>query len=568
MKLSMIERFSLAGKLRLLEASSVLLFLAMMVAGVLALYSTLQEDRMSVDRLKRTLDVALEIDGMNTAFLLEVKLAKDVWLRGADAASLVKYRSEFVEQQQAFEQHTANTLEGMSQLAVGHHDEWDGFVMMVNSMLDEHRSVSKKYLEQIDAHKNYADSDSRVLGIDRQLLGELVELRDGFGNFSKMKFEQKYEAESDTFYLRLAWIAAWTLLTLFITVILARAINASVRRQIGGDPKEVAEIVREVASGNLAAGLACGAGTTGLLADALMMSENLRKTLVDLHASASNLTNSSLSLSSSTTKMKGAVGEQNAAVNTMQQATADLNLCIQDISANSSEARDIAANTEMATERSAQIIGRNVDEMEGIARSVVQGSNDISELSKKIQSINAVVNAIREIADQTNLLALNAAIEAARAGEQGRGFAVVADEVRKLAERTASATQVIQTFSNEIRGGVEQAIKNMNQVANDATSGSLNAQHANNAIREVQQAFRAVAQQVGNISAALVEQSRMSQHLESNINLVAQMSAEFQLEVTHIADTASSFSALAGETIHVVTGFRLGNAQVEEVTLF
>lgn len=568
MKLSMIERLSLAGKLRLMEVSSALLFLAMVVGGVSALYSTLQEDRASVDRLKRTLDVALEIDGMNTAFLLEVKLAKDVWLRGADAASLAKYRSEFVEQQQAFEQHTANTLEGMNQLAVGHHDEWDGFVLMVNSMLDAHRAVSKKYLGQIDAHKSYADSDSRVLGIDRQLLGELVELRDGFGNFSKMKFEQRYEAESDTFYLRLAWIVAWMLLTLTITAILARTINASIRRQIGGDPKEVAEIVREVASGNLAAGLTCGEGATGLLADALMMSGNLRKTLVDLHASASNLTNNSLSLSSSTTKMKGAVGEQNAAVHTMQQATADLNLCIQDISANSSEARDIAANTEMAAERSAQIIGKNVVEMEGIARSVVHGANNISELSNKIQSINTVVSAIREIADQTNLLALNAAIEAARAGEQGRGFAVVADEVRKLAERTSSATQVIQTFSNEIRGGVEQAIRSMNQVASDATNGSLNAQHADNAIRDVQRAFRAVAQQIGNISAALVEQGRMSQYLESNINLVAQMTAEFQLEATLIADTAASFSALAGETIHVVTGFKLGDARSEEVTLF
>lgn len=309
-------------------------------------------------------------------------------------------------------------------------------------------------------------------------------------------------------------------------------------------------------------------GATGLLADALLMSENLRKTLVDLHASASNLSSNSLSLSHSTDKMTGTVGEQNAAVQTMQQATTDLNLSIQSITSSSNEAQQIAISTEQAAHQSAEIISRSATEMADIAQSIEQASNEIANLSTKTQSINTVVGSIREIADQTNLLALNAAIEAARAGEQGRGFAVVADEVRRLAERTSEATREIQTFSNEIRRVVEAAITNMQQVAQDANAGSQNAQHANNAILEVKRAFSAVAEQVSNISSALAKQSQMSQGLESNIKRVALMSAEFHSEVTHIAETAHTFTTLAGETINVVTGFKLGNAKIEGITLF
>lgn len=564
----MINKLSLTGKIFLLEAVSIFILLVLAASAALTLHASLLDERITIDRLDRNFDILHEVSSMNSAFQSEIMLAQHIWLRGSNTEKYQAYRNEFIQQQTAFEQHVANAVTGVRELSIGHHEEFDGFIEAFNSLNREHHSVSGRYLDQINAHASATDSDSKIADIDHELLRRLDEMRDAFTNFSKMKFEQKYEAADKAYHNKLLAILILVVSAPTLTFFLARIVINSVRKQLGGDPQEVARIVKEVASGNLAVASSIQEGATGLLANAIYMSESLRKTLVDLHASASNLTTSSLSLSTSTNKMIDTVSDQNIAVHTMQQATAELNLSIQSIAANSSEAQQIAINTETAAAQSAQIIAGNATEMAGIARSIEHASHDISQLSDKTRDIDAVVAAIREVADQTNLLALNAAIEAARAGEQGRGFAVVADEVRKLAERTSLATKKIQSFSDEIRSVVTFATNNMNQVVQDARSGSQNAQHANSAILAVQDAFHAVAQQISNISASLAEQSRMSENLEGNINRIATMSTEFQSEVVYIADTASSFTTLASETIHVVTTFKLDNDRVEEVTLF
>ncbi|MBI3902743.1 MAG: hypothetical protein HY306_07355 [Nitrosomonadales bacterium] len=564
----MFSRLSFTGKLLLLEGVSILMFFAMAVSGILSLQDAVQGEGAIINEFEAVADALEDVSLLRVAFLREVKLAKDVWLRGDHADKLQKYRGEFIVEQAAFNQQATEALQVLGVISASDTQAMNGFISTLRVTVKQHQDVSAKYLAQIDVHQNYAESDSKVAGIDRELSAQLDKLYADMTTYVHTHSTVMRGTAEKNYDRRVMIVSAWMLLSLALSAGLSKIIIAAVKRQLGGDPAEVAVIVEQVASGNLALAHARKEGATGLLADALSMSEQLRKTLVDLHASAANLSNSSQSLSTSTAKMIDTVGEQNAAVQTMQQDTSDLNVSIQSITLSSGEAQHIAIGTEKAAEESAQIICNNVAEMAGIAQSIETASHDIARLSEKTQNINVVVAAIREIAEQTNLLALNAAIEAARAGEQGRGFAVVADEVRKLAERTAAATKEIQIFSNEIREVVEHAVKNMGQAVQDATSGSQNAQHANVAVLEVQNAFRAVAQQVSNISSALVEQSRMSHALESNINRIAKMSSDFRSEVSYIANTAQSFAALAGETIGVVTAFKLNDDKNEDVTLF
>ena len=356
--------------------------------------------------------------------------------------------------------------------------------------------------------------------------------------------------------------------SIVISIMLATFVIRVVLRQLGGDPAEVAELVGEVAAGNLSLAQSQQEGATGLLAEAFKMSESLRKVLINLHISSSNLADSSSDLSDATNRMINTTSEQDSSIQMMRQETSDLNTSIQHITLNSNEAHQIANDAGKVTEKNVKIISNNVAEMANIATSIESASDTIAQLSEKSESINLVVKSIHEIAEQTNLLALNAAIEAARAGEQGRGFAVVADEVRKLAERTSLATKEIQVFSDQIREVVTNAIERMEKTVQEAKVGSQNAEQANSAMIELKNAFNEVVQQVGSISASLAEQGRMSTALDENIKRIAHMSSELNSEAVNIATTASTFSALANEAISVVSSFKISDEKMDTITLF
>ncbi len=141
----------------------------------------------------------------------------------------------------------------------------------------------------------------------------------------------------------------------------------------------------------------------------------------------------------------------------------------------------------------------------------------IQSLGEKSHQITAIVQVIREIADQTNLLALNAAIEAARAGEQGRGFAVVADEVRKLAERTSESTQQITGMIKAVQDGVKESITQMQQAEESVKKGVHLANEAQTAVQTIRSGSVQVCQLIADISHALSEQSSASQEIARNI---------------------------------------------------
>uniref|UniRef100_UPI001EFACEEF methyl-accepting chemotaxis protein n=1 Tax=Aquitalea magnusonii TaxID=332411 RepID=UPI001EFACEEF len=204
-----------------------------------------------------------------------------------------------------------------------------------------------------------------------------------------------------------------------------------------------------------------------------------------------------------------------------------------------------------------QVVSSTVSDIRDIAGTVGTASHSVRQLGEQARSIVAAVSVIKDVADQTNLLALNAAIEAARAGEQGRGFAVVADEVRKLAERTSSMTSEINSVISAIAGSNEQTGKAMAATVARVESGMQRADMAQEAIVRIGDTTRDLVGLVGNITASIREQASASTDIAVQVDHIAQMAQSANSDASAASTAAQALDASARRMQEIVAAYRL-----------
>jgi methyl-accepting chemotaxis protein len=274
--------------------------------------------------------------------------------------------------------------------------------------------------------------------------------------------------------------------------------------------------------------------------------------------SANHLSGAAGELATSSARVSASSQQQSASASGMASAIEQMTASINQIAEHAQSAQQISSESGRLSAEGGHIVENTVREMEQIAASVNQSATIIEELGRHSENISAIVNVIKEIADQTNLLALNAAIEAARAGEQGRGFAVVADEVRKLAERTTQSTQEIGTMIAAIQNATGNAVSSMNSGVERVSSGVALSQQAGASIGQVQAGADRVVDVVNEISLAMNEQSKASSDIARNIEHIAEMAEQNNEDVNATARTAQSLEQLAGQLQAEVRRFRVG----------
>ncbi len=246
----------------------------------------------------------------------------------------------------------------------------------------------------------------------------------------------------------------------------------------------------------------------------------LRETMLKISSVARDVTQDVSSLAEKINTIDAGAKDQLSQIDHVASATTEMSQTIIDVAKNASFASEAAKEATSIANKGKDTVKKAVDAIIGIAESVRESSGTIEELGKSSQEIGEIVAVINDIADQTNLLALNAAIEAARAGEQGRGFAVVADEVRKLAERTSKATGEIAEKIKAIQVKSEASVEAMEKSSRDAEGGVTLADEAARALEEIVTATQKAMDMIQRIAVATEEQSSASEEIAQNMETI------------------------------------------------
>ncbi len=288
--------------------------------------------------------------------------------------------------------------------------------------------------------------------------------------------------------------------------------------------------------------------------------QTLRSIVENVQHSIEETASASNQISSSTEEMAAGATEQASQTNDAVCAVEEMTKIIMETSNNARETALAAEAAKSSAEGGRNVILQTVDGMNRIAAGVQESVSTVKALGESSAQIGEIVVVISDIADQTNLLALNAAIEAARAGEQGRGFAVVADEVRKLAERTTKATREISEKIKRIQVETSDAVSTINDGTKDVESGLQLAREAGIALGNIVDAAQNVSGMIEHIAIAGEEQSRASEQISRNIEAIHNVTNETATATQQIARSAENLNRMTDNLFQLVGRFKLSDS--------
>ncbi|MBS1209564.1 MAG: hypothetical protein H6R19_1962 [Proteobacteria bacterium] len=497
--------------------------------------------------------LALDVEQAQISFKTQVQEWKNILIRGNDKGLFDKHLKQFGDEEARAVEALNKVVKGMQAVQLD--------PAPAQKALAELQTLDGKYRNALQAF-DLADPESgkkvdvAIRGLDRPLGAALGELEEMIRRFSDEQ-TNAYRMEADVLMRSaLWWTVAGVLLVLLAMAVAGWQLMHAIMKPVSALRSTMLRIeqdwdlrmrVPQHGKDELAQ---CGEALNKML-------ERFQTIVQDIHGKTNILQQQTESIVSALTQVGHSAATQSRSASSVAAAVEELTVSVSQVGDAAQEAQQLAGRSLESAETGRQAVEQGNTQLQRTSVQVNETAQALTELGERSESISGIVQTVKEIADQTNLLALNAAIEAARAGEQGRGFAVVADEVRKLAENTTRSTEQINQLVKLIQASSSKAITDVHSVVQQFAEQLALAEQADHAIVDIRQAAEQTTDTSTRINEALREQSAASQLIAQQVEQIANMCEQNNRAVADVDQSTRALNALADDLVGAVKRFQV-----------
>jgi methyl-accepting chemotaxis protein len=543
--MSIIKNLKIRTKLNILVIFASLLMVAIGTTGLLginisnsALSSVYNEKLLYIIQLNEVRDQQMQV----RTELLEAALERDGF---EILARIDKVRSSMFQIETILGEYNKHAMSAEEKKLVdaftaGRFDYGRKGVIPIMDLLQAEKFDQVQSLRKEIINPGYAKAS---VGIDA-----LIRLQE---DAAKTEFERVTKTTRIIRIIAIATIVIGLVLSIVLGLIITRSVNSGVR--------ELAKTAAKLANGELTARV--NWDSTDELGDVgrafNQMATEFSSLISQVRQSADQVASAAAMQASTAEKVSAISGNQTQQAAIAASSIENLNAAVKDIAQKTDDVVASANDASIMAADGQQVVNKAVRGIQQVALTVKESAQLMAALGKRSDQIGQIVNVIKDIAEQTNLLALNAAIEAARAGEQGRGFAVVADEVRKLAERTAAATAEISQMISAIQSETGNAVTTMEKGSSQVSDGVALANQAGEALQNINSSVKRVVEMIEQISESTRSQSETTNEITKRVEHIAEMAQENTSSVDETTHASRDLQKLSGHLQQVVSRFKL-----------
>ncbi|GFM82247.1 chemotaxis protein [Pseudomonas cichorii] len=407
------------------------------------------------------------------------------------------------------------------------------------------------------------EASGNIFNTSQTLLDEASVLANGLENLATTR-----SANSIGEYV-LGLLALMSII--LIGLVMVRETNRQLRETAQKNERNQTAIMRlldeieNLADGDLTVAASVTEDFTGAIADSINYSiDQLRELVVTINLTAEQVAAAVQDTQTTAMQLAAASEHQALQISAASAAITDIAVSIDQVSANASESSAVAERSVTIANKGNEVVHNTIHGMDNIREQIQDTSKRIKRLGESSQEIGDIVSLIDDIADQTNILALNAAIQASMAGDAGRGFAVVADEVQRLAERSSSATKQIETLVRAIQNDTNEAVISMEQTTSEVVRGARLAQDAGVALEEIEGVSRVLAELIESITDAARQQASSAGQISQTMTVIQQTTTQTTSGTAATAESIGNLAKMASEMRRSVSGFTLPPSRNEQ----